>query len=1288
MQFIHLRLVKLESAKQFLARYLAWFFVVCMGFSCVPAQAQTTYSTSYTYSFTNIPPSWEIPSASATAITTLDQSNTPLNPASGTSWERICGDSINGDDDSSGAINFPSGFKFTFAGTAYTQFRIASNGSIQFSSTDQYYFQNYTPYPLPVTGGGNCTGSNSGPAPTNVLYAYWRDLTAAPYTASGSVKYELKGTSPNRYMLVTWDNVKQYNASSTNFSLQVALFESPAGINGDFEYRYISGSTNGLGTTIGVQVNSTDWFSYNPSSNNTTTAAPIDPSTGTSIRWTALTTPPTPAATYFFNEASYNGTAGEVIDSSGLGKHAKAVGGVTTVNTSTTCSASGRAANFPANTTASTITAIQTPVTVGYTGSVNFWYNGNSAWNDGSAEMLFDATNAANTAPFYLMKTTTGQLQFTAAANAASSTITAKSPAQTFPTNTLKHISVSWVFLPGTNQTYVQMFLDGVMVLNQRYTITTVSGSGYPNSGAFDTTRTINIGDSRNTTAPSGGTLNSANGWIDDFKVYSSQVNSYIANSDRSCTALVDHLEISAASSPMQPCKTNTITVKACKDAACTSTYNSGLSGTLTNNGTPTVTWDPSTGGATGADILTGGSGTASKDFQITTSGAVTIGLTSSSPLPANVTVCKFGSNAAANDCILTVNTNMAACVADFNCVETTANAATSADSAPDTGRLYTKLAGTAFTIDVVARKSDGSTATPYLSDAGKSVTVSLVDGSASVAGTTCTPTALSPAGPSSQTLTFVAGDSGRKSVTFTAPNAYKNVRCYAIDANATVTKACSQDNFAIRPPSASLGTAPAMATPPSASTANPIRAGSTFTLSATASAGTNYNPTLTLDTVTTPSLLTAQLTTNVTTPQSGGVVGTLTPASLVANAAAVNATYSEVGYLYLAAGAYYDNAASAFTAVDIRTSPLSSDCIVGSFSDTLSSGKYGCKIGTAPASFGRFIPDHFATAVTANAGVPMPCPTVQTCPTTFNGLVYSGQPYTLTVQAMNGLATPTVTQNYMNFFAKAVTLGAFNAGPTANQPGGATANPGSGALTTTNIAAGTATFTQAVPAFSNGVLMVPVTTGTITGAATGIAEIYTLPAALTAPQQVYIRATDTENITSLLATAANSIEGGVLVAQGRINVPNLVGSEKLGLCVPTAVQYYTGSSWTTSLTDSATSFNTSLCTTGVWNVATPPASTCAAPAGASVMSNATGMTNGTGLTLITSGTTPVGCAGPGPGAATNGIRRFRIASNNNTAGISNITIVNGPAYLPSTTGRMFFGGYKSPVIDIREVFR
>lgn len=756
--------------------------------------------------------------------------------------------------------------------------------------------------------------------------------------------------------------------------------------------------------------------------------------------------------------------------------------------------------------------------------------------------------------------------------------------------------------------------------------------------------------------------------------------NCAMAVANTACIAPPHHYEVQGPANG-SICANNTFTIKAWADASQTTAYTAGVAtGTLTQTGNPASL--PSLGAFT---IPSGSSTVNITPITFPATGTTTFS-TTATPALAGATTCKFGSS---TSCALVASS--ATCVADFNCTETVANAAVAADSDPSTGNLYTKLAGTQFSFDVMARLSSGSVLSTYASDADKTVTVELVD-STTAAACASYPNITTPTA-TSQSLSFTKAnqgtDQGRKTVSFTVPKAYTNVRCRATDNNGV--KGCSIDSFAIRPPSAILATTPAMEAPPSASTANPITAGATFTLSATASAGTNYNPTLTLDTVTTPPLLTAQLTTNVTTQQSGGIAGTLTPASLVANATAVDATYSEVGYLYLAAGAYYDNATSAFTAVDVRATPLSSDCIVGSFSDVLSggptagTGKYGCNIGTAPASFGRFIPDHFATAVTLNAGVPMSCPTGQTCPTTYNGLVYSGQPYTLTVQAMNGLATPTVTQNYMYLFAKAVTLGAFNAGTTANKPGGATPNPGGGALAITNIAAGSNAFTVATPAFGSGMLVVPVSPGVAT---IGLAETYTLPAALTAPRQIYIRATDAEGITSLLATAENSIEGGVLVAQGRINVPNLIGSEKLGLCVPATVQYYTGSSWTTSLTDSATSFNTNLCTTGVWNVATPPASTCTAPVGASVMSNATSMTNGTGLTLITSGTTPVGCPGPGAGATLNGIRRFRIASNNNTAGISNITIVNGPAYLPSTSGRMFFGGYKSPVIDIREVFR
>lgn len=739
---------------------------------------------------------------------------------------------------------------------------------------------------------------------------------------------------------------------------------------------------------------------------------------------------------------------------------------------------------------------------------------------------------------------------------------------------------------------------------------------------------------------------------------------------DTACIAPPHHYEVQGPANG-STCASSTFTIKAWADASQTTDYTAGVAtGTLTQSGNPASL--PSLGTFT---IPADNSTVDITPITFPATGTTTFS-TTATPALAGATTCKFGSS---TSCKFVASS--ATCVADFNCTETVANAAVAADSDPSTGRLYTKLADTQFSFDVMARKSDGTVESTYASDADKTVTVELVDSTTAAAVCASYPNITTPTA-TSQSLSFKktdqGTDKGRKTVSFTVPKAYTNVRCRATDNNGV--QGCSQDNFAIRPQTVSLVPNPTMATP--SATATPtVKAGATFGLYASSPLASAYTGSLSRDTN-----IALNAYDPVTLATTGGTPGTLTisPTTLALNPASpypsANATYTEVGYLTLPTGAFIE---TAFTSVD-----QTNDCVASSSSNTLTNGKYGCNTPSAAAALGRFIPDHFATAVTLNAGVPMSCPTGQTCPTTYNGLVYSGQPYTLTVQAMNGLATPTITQNYMNLFAKAVTLGAFNAGTTANKPGGTAPNPGSGTLATTSIAAGTATFTKAVPAFSNGALIVPVKDETTTDAATGLAETYTLPAALTAPRQIYIRATDAEGITSLLATAENSIEGGVLVAQGRINVPNLIGSEKLGLCVPATVQYYTGSSWTTSLTDSATSFNTNLCTTGVWNVATPPASTCTAPVGASVMSNAISMTNGTGLTLITSGTTPVGCPGPGAGAALNGIRRFRIASNNNTAGISNITIVNGPAYLPSTSGRLFFGGYKSPVIDIREVFR
>lgn len=139
--------------------------------------------------------------------------------------------------------------------------------------------------------------------------------------------------------------------------------------------------------------------------------------------------------------------------------------------------------------------------------------------------------------------------------------------------------------------------------------------------------------------------------------------------------------------------------------------------------------------------------------------------------------------------------------------------------------------------------------------------------------------------------------------------------------------------------------------------------------------------------------------------------------------------TYDEAGYFRFKAFGVYDDTFAAASG-DLNKN----DCIVGSFSNSLSGGKYGCNFGNAGVSdhFGRFIPDHFDTVVT------------QAC--LAGNFTYSGQPIPLTVTARN--AGGGITQNYSDAFSRQLTL-------TARDLADSVDNPGPGAFVSTLVAAG-----------------------------------------------------------------------------------------------------------------------------------------------------------------------------------------------------------------------------------------
>jgi hypothetical protein len=689
-----------------------------------------------------------------------------------------------------------------------------------------------------------------------------------------------------------------------------------------------------------------------------------------------------------------------------------------------------------------------------------------------------------------------------------------------------------------------------------------------------------------------------------------------MAVANLACVPAPHHFEVQGPASGTT-CANSTFTIKAWVDAAQTIAYTTGAAtGTLSASG------NAASIPTSGAFTIPAGSSTVSiTPISFPAAGTSTF-TTTTTPALTGTTTCNFGGS---TSCAFVVGS----CVGDFNCVESTTGGASAADSNSSTGRLYTKLAGTAFSIDVVARKGDGTVDPTYASGGAKSVTVELVDGSGATA--CASRTALSPA--VSLTQNFVAGDAGRKSYSFTVANAYQNVRCRVNDTTTVpaIAKACSVDNFAIRPSAVTLAATSANAAnaapPPAANaaTATPmVKAGTGFTLQASTTTGVNYVGTLTQDS----SKLTAQITTQATSAAAGGAVGALTPTTLATNASPQptnNATYSEVGYLYLAAGAFYDNT---FTAVDSAATPtVINDCVAGSFADTLVGGKYGCNIGnTATVSLGRFVPDHFDTAI-VQATAPIACPSGMTCPGSTPmamGLLYANQPLAMKVTAKNAIGTGGTTTNYQGVFAKANTLSAWSAAGSAG-----TANPGSGTLASTSVAA--SSFTAGVASAQ---------------------PSYALGTTTTAPVDAYFRAIDVDAISSL---RTGSVEGGVKVANGRIRLPNAYGSEKLALPLTATVQYFDGANWVTSATDSTTSFNSNL-TTASGNV---------------VVSILNGL--GSGLAIVS----------PALGTFTSGVRAFNLAAPG-AAGNANVSL-NTPSYLPSATSRATFGIFRSPLLYRRE---
>ncbi|MEY2654873.1 MAG: hypothetical protein RLZZ524_1901, partial [Pseudomonadota bacterium] len=532
-------------------------------------------------------------------------------------WTGGC-TSYPGDDDRA-TITFTGGFRFPFGGVTYDSVRVLTNGGLQFGN-DTGFFRSYSNTAMPIgkpgSAGGGCPATDT----SNVLMAYWADLDPGR-SGAGAVTWEQKGTLPNRYVVVSWNSVYQYN-TRTPYTFQIVLYE-----NGEFKFQYGNANASGSNATIGVQVAPSDYtqYSYNSGYN----------ANGTAIRWYRPSGDPARIAEYRFDETSpWSGAIGEVRDASGNRNHGLRVGSASVQDSGRVC----RRADIPLNTgtaISAVDTALDVDTAIGNRGTLSFWYRSNTVWASGTAAMLMSATMLAGR-PFHLQRTATGTLQFVVSDNGGT-TLTATSPVMPIAAGTWTHIAATWSLLPGTNNTQstARLYVNGVQV----------AVASNKTSGVLDASLgSLYAGDNRSSAAPSNTTFNSANGQLDELRIANYELGLAEIALDlvqtHDCTPPLHHLELRHPSGNGLTCAADSVEVVACQDAACSVPYTAGLIGTLSSSHAATV-WS----GGAGFTLAPGESSTR-VSVQLTTAGSTVLGVAAALPAAENAASCNFGSPA------------------------------------------------------------------------------------------------------------------------------------------------------------------------------------------------------------------------------------------------------------------------------------------------------------------------------------------------------------------------------------------------------------------------------------------------------------------------------------------------------------------------------------------------------------------------------------------------------------------------------------------------------------------
>ncbi len=669
-------------------------------------------------------------------------------------------------------------------------------------------------------------------------------------------------------------------------------------------------------------------------------------------------------------------------------------------------------------------------------------------------------------------------------------------------------------------------------------------------------------------------------GLLDQLRVHSgaataAQVAALYAETPSTCAPPLHHLEIQHASGTGLTCTPSTLTIRACQDAACTSLYTGGVTGTLSASG-GSVVWPDGT-----SFSIAAGSGSSTLRVQATTTTPTVLGSSGSAPAAATTTSCNFGNPS----CTFT---------------------------AADAGFLFdvpNHVSEVAQTVSVSAvRKSDNSSVcTPAFANTSKAVTFTCgytnpnsgtlpvrVGGTALNAGASAA--AACDANGTAVSLAFNASGVASTTVQYADVGQMLLSARYAgaaggSEAGLVMT---GSDSFIAAPDSFSI----------TGITAGPIKAGSSFAATVTArnSAGNatpNHGRESSAEGVTLGWVRLQPTGSGAVNGSFSGSLGTFgSGAASVSNLAWTEVgrgdllarSASTSGYLgsgqrafgsSLAAGARQCATEGGSCVLPVGTTATvyfgengsyavkaaqtgSVTCTNANFGDPLPGTAKRCFYVASAASngsVGDFIPHRFSVAASHACGA----------------FSYAGQPIATTVTAQNAAGSTTV-----NFNGTATTTPGFAQAVTLTE---ATAL-GLGTLSGNSIAAS---------AFSTGVA--------------SATPAYAFTSKTTAPQSLVLRASNGAAGAALVSSQGYA-EPTLPLRSGRLRLSNAFGKATAALQLAATTDYWGGSAWLLNSADSCTTVAASSVALSNPRSATGAASAATSSAGALIISGGSGSIN------------------------------------------------------------------------------